>query len=176
MSNNNNINLIVKANSNQKEFKEFLNQSISVEEVNNSEKPIWRLSNVIKPYRKSVTKDEEDNQLFSWGTYEDCSDENFETDGSTYIKINFSTTYGLPIPWMVMASLIYENLFFSIEFMRGIEDFSVTQIVQGRFIDISMFQKGLDKNMDLIDASRIKDSWFKLKEISQSNPLSQFQY
>jgi hypothetical protein len=75
-----------------------------------------------------------------------------------------------------MASLIYENLFFSIEFMRGIEDFSVTQIVQGRFIDISMFQKGLDKNMDLIDASRIKDSWFKLKEISQSNPLSQFQY
>jgi pantothenate kinase len=65
MSNNNNINLIVKANSNQKEFKEFLNQSISVEEVNNSEKPIWRLSNVIKPYRKSVTKDEEENQFFN---------------------------------------------------------------------------------------------------------------
>ncbi len=75
MSNNINITLIVKANSNQEEFKKFLKESISLEEVNNSEKPIWRLSNVVKPYRDNITKNEEENHLLSWGTYEDCCDE-----------------------------------------------------------------------------------------------------
>ena len=176
MSNNINITLIVKANSNQEEFKKFLKESISLEEVNNSEKPIWRLSNVVKPYRDNITKNEEENHLLSWGTYEDCCDENFETDGSTYINLSFTTKFGLPIPWMLMASLLYENLFFSIEYMKGIEDFSVTQIVQGRYIDISMIQQRLDNNMNLINAIHAKDPWFSLKEISKSNPLSQFQY
>lgn len=171
MSNNINITLIVKANSNQEEFKKFLNQSISVEEVNNLEKPIWRLSNVVKPYRNSVAKNKEENQLLSWGTYEDCCDENFETDGSTYIKINFSAAYGLPIPWMVTASFLFPNLSFSLEWMSDVDNFSVTQIKDGKYIDIYFTDTKKRTHSDQLDRF-----WFNNTNTSQTNPFSHFQF